>query len=134
MPNVERNSKKGTIKKLKNANITKIPINEEDLSGRVLAHDIINKDTGEILFESNEELDLEKIQTLRDTGVTVFETVFFDNIHVSSSLRDTLLLDKSLSPDEAKIEIYRWLRPGDPPTAKSATALFDNLFFNPERL
>ncbi len=125
--------RKGSIKKLKAAGITKIPINEEDLAGRVLAHDIINKDTGEVLFEANEELDLDKVTALREAGITVFETIFFDNIHVSSSLRDTLLLDKSLPPEEAKIEIYRWLRPGDPPTAKSATTLFENLFFNPER-
>ena len=116
--------RKGTIKKLKMAGINRIPVNEEDLDGKVLAHDIINKETGEVLFEANEELSMEKVQKLRDTGVNVFEIVFFDNIHVSSSLRDTLLLDKSLSPDEAKMEIYRWLRPGDPPTAKSATTLF----------
>ena len=125
--------RKGTIKKLKAANINRIPINEEDLAGKVLAHDIINKDTGEILYEANEELTQEKVDKLRESGINVFEIIFFDNIRVSSSLRDTLLLDKSLPPDEAKMEIYRWLRPGDPPTSKSATALFENLFFNPER-
>jgi len=128
-----RKWRKASIRKIQEAGITRIPINEEDLVGKVLAHDIINKETGEILFEANEELDQEKVNQLRDSGVSVFEAVFFDNIRVSSSLRDTLLLDKSLSPDEAKIEIYRWLRPGDPPTAKSASTLFENLFFNPER-
>jgi len=128
-----RKWRKAHVKKLKEAGITRIPVNEEDLAGRVLAHDIINKDTGEVLFEANDELDLEKIKALRENDISVFEIVFFDNIRVASSLRDTLLIDKSLSPDEAKLEIYRWLRPGDPPTAKSATTLFDNLFFNPER-
>jgi DNA-directed RNA polymerase subunit beta len=125
--------KRAQIKRLKAVGINRIPINDEDLDGKVLAHDIINKDTGEIIFEANEELNAEKVEKLRTAGVSVFEIIFFDNIRVSSSLRDTLLLDKSLSPDESKMEIYRWLRPGDPPTAKSAVALFENLFFNPER-
>ncbi len=128
-----RKWRRASIRKLREAGVTRIPVNEDELAGKVLAHDIINKETGEILFEANQELDQEKVQALRDNGISVFETIFFDNIRVSSSLRDTLLLDKSLSPEESKIEIYRWLRPGDPPTARSATSLFENLFFNPER-
>ncbi len=128
-----RKWRKGTLRKIREAGITRIPVNEEDLVGKVLAHDIINRETGEILFEANEELTAEKAGLLRENGVSVFETIFFDNIKVSSSLRDTLQMDKNLSPEEAKMEIYRWLRPGDPPTAKSASSLFDDLFFNPER-
>ncbi len=125
--------RKSHLKKLSGESIRRVPMDEEELIGRVLSHDIINKDTGEILFEANEELDAEKIEKLRENNIGIFEVIFFDNLRVSSSLRDTLLLDKSTSADEAKIEIYRWLRPGDPPNVKNASVLFENLFFNPER-
>ncbi len=125
--------RKSHLKKLSQAGINRIPMDEDELVGRVLSHDIINKETGEILFEANEELDPDKIEKLRENNIRIFEVIFFDNLSVSSSLRDTLLLDKAGSPEEAKLEIYRWLRPGDPPNLKSATTLFENLFFNPER-
>ncbi|OGP58200.1 MAG: DNA-directed RNA polymerase subunit beta [Deltaproteobacteria bacterium RBG_13_61_14] len=125
--------KKAHLRRFRESGITQLQLEDEDLVGRVLAHDIINRDTGEVLFEANEELDQNKLDVLRQNRIGVFEVIFFDNLRVSSSLRDTLLQDKSQSAEDAKLEIYRWLRPGDPPTPKSANALFENLFFNPER-
>ena len=125
--------KKAHLRRFRESGITQLQLEDEDLVGRVLAHDLINRDTGEVLFEANEELDPSKLEVLRQNRIGVFEVIFFDNLRVSSSLRDTLLQDKSQSAEDAKLEIYRWLRPGDPPTPKSANALFENLFFNPER-
>src|SRR5438067_1257303 len=72
-------------------------------------------------------------EELRDHGISQFKVLFIDNLNVGSYLRDTLIADKLQTPDEAIMEIYRRLRPGDPPTVETAHNLFNNLFFNPER-
>jgi len=121
------------LRRMADARIDQIKIDEEELYGRVLAHDIFDPETGEVLFEANEELDKEKLVQLKEYRITQFDLIFFDNIRVSSSLRDTLLMDKATTPEEARLEIYRWLRPGDPASQKNADKLFESLFFNPER-
>ena len=125
--------KSSHLRRIAEAHIEQIRIEEQDLLGRVLAHDIFNPETGEVLFEANEELDGEKIKQLKAQGINQFDLIFFDNIRISSSLRDTLLMDKATTPEESRLEIFRWLRPGDPATQKNADQLFDSLFFNPER-
>src|SRR5437667_349970 len=75
----------------------------------------------------------EKLEQLRQRGVNKVEVLFLDDSHIGPSLRNTLLQDRIGSPEEAILEIYRRLRPGDPPTPETATAFFNNLFFNPER-
>jgi len=124
---------KAAIRKMAEHGIKEIPITEEEVVGKVASHDIYDPATGEILAECNEELTLAKIEEIAQKGITTFHVLFIDNLHVTSSLRDTILIDKISSTDEALIEIYRRLRPGDPPTLKSALVLFDNLFFNAER-
>jgi DNA-directed RNA polymerase subunit beta len=124
---------KAAIRKMAEHGIKEIPITEEEVVGKVASHDIYDPATGEILAECNEELTLAKIEEIAQKGITTFSVLFIDNLHVTSSLRDTILIDKIGSTDEALIEIYRRLRPGDPPTLKSALVLFDNLFFNAER-
>jgi len=124
---------KAAIRKMSEHGITEIPITEEEVVGKVASHDIYDPATGEILAECNEELTLVKVEEIAQKGITTFNVLFIDNLHVTSSLRDTILIDKIGSTDEALIEIYRRLRPGDPPTLKSALVLFDNLFFNAER-
>jgi len=121
------------LRRMQEANIEQIKVEEQELYGRVLAHDIFDPETGEVLLEANEELDSEKIDLLKDYGINQFDVIFYDNIRISSSLRDTLLRDKATTPEEARLEIYRWLRPGDPPSQKNADKLFESLFFNPER-
>ena len=74
-----------------------------------------------------------KLDELREHGINEFKVLFIDNLNVGSYLRDTLIADKLQTPDEAIMEIYRRLRPGDPPTLETAMNLFNNLFFNPER-
>ena len=78
--------------------------------------DIVDESTGEVLVECNEEMTVVKLEELDKRGITSFNILFIDNMFVGPYLRDTLLQDKVNSPEEAKVEIYRRLRPGDPPS------------------
>ena len=113
--------------------MARIPVAEELVHGAVSAYDVVDMETGLILIECNEALDEENIQRAFEAGVYEFDVLFMDNVMVGSFLRDTLLVDKISSPEEAVIEIYRRLRPGDPPTYETAVKHFNNLFFNAER-
>jgi DNA-directed RNA polymerase subunit beta len=124
---------KASIKKLQDHNVTTIPTVSESIIGRYASSDVVDPVTGEILLECNQELTVDKLDELRIKEVRSFSLLYIDGLNVTSSFRDTLLADKINSSDEALIEIYRRLRPGDPPTLKSSLVLFDNLFFNPER-
>jgi DNA-directed RNA polymerase subunit beta len=126
------------MRKIKEAGLEWVPISiddliREDAVKRVAPIDIVDESTGEVILECNEELTQEKLDDVRSRGIDEFPLLFLDPITTGTSLRDTLLADKTLTKDEAIIEIYRRLRPGDPPTLDTATNLFKNLFFNPER-
>ena len=124
---------KAAIRKMAEHKISVIPITTDDVVGKFSCHDIIDPATGEVLVECNEEITLAKVAEIRARQINSIKVLFIDNLHVTSSFRDTILIDKISSTDEALIEIYRRLRPGDPPTLKSSIALFGNLFFNAER-
>ena len=124
---------KAAIRKLAEHEIELIDALEEEVIGKISAVDIVDTATGEILVECNEEITADKLEELRSRGISEFNVLFIDNIFVGPYLRETLLQDKVATADDARIEIYRRLRPGDPPTIKSATALFEGLFFVPER-
>jgi DNA-directed RNA polymerase subunit beta len=124
---------KAAIRKMAEHGLKDIPITSDEIVGKVASHDIVDPATGEVLVECNEELTQAKLDDIKSRGIASFTILFIDNLHVTSSFRDTILIDKIANTDEALIEIYRRLRPGDPPTLKSALALFENLFFNPER-
>ncbi|MFN7132194.1 MAG: DNA-directed RNA polymerase subunit beta, partial [Myxococcales bacterium] len=132
---VKKNRKftRGAIKKLEAAKIKTLPLDKEELMTKVCANDIVDEGTGEVIIECNEEITEEKLEALREKGIKEFRVLFIDNLNVGPYLRDTLNLDKIQTPEEAIMEIYRRLRPGDPPTVETATNLFTNLFFNPER-
>ena len=102
-------------------------------SARSRAHDVIDKETGEVLLECNEEVTEAKLEQLREADIDEFKVLFIDGLNVGCYLRDTLLADKVKTTEDAIMEIYRRLRPGDPPTLETAKTLFNNLFFNPER-
>ncbi|MCB9777331.1 MAG: DNA-directed RNA polymerase subunit beta [Alphaproteobacteria bacterium] len=114
-------------------NVAMIPVASDAILGRVSAFDVVDWETGEILVECNEEIDEEKLQLLLEKGIHELETLYIDNVIVGSFLRDTLLVDKISTTEEAVIEIYRRLRPGEPPTYDAALNHFENLFFNAER-
>jgi DNA-directed RNA polymerase subunit beta len=132
---VKKNRKftKLAIKKLKDSNVERLAVEATDLVGKVAASDVIDEATGEVVLQCNEELTESKLDELREHGITETKILFIDNLNVGSYLRDTLIADKLQTSDEAIMEIYRRLRPGDPPTLETAQNLFNNLFFNPER-
>ncbi len=124
---------RSAIRKLAKAEITRIPISFDELTGKVAAEDIFDASTGEVLVEVNEELTENSIKELEARGIESINVLFIDNVNAGPYLRDTLEADSISTPEEAILEIYQRLRPGDPPTTEQAQNLFDNLFFNPER-
>jgi DNA-directed RNA polymerase subunit beta len=132
---VKKNQKftRAAIRKLKEGKVDRLPLDLEELVGKVSAHDVIDPETGEVLLECNEEATPDKLNTLRDAGLETFDVLFIDGLNVGSYLRDTLMADKVKTQEDAILEIYRRLRPGDPPTLDTARQLFHNLFFNEER-
>jgi DNA-directed RNA polymerase subunit beta len=121
------------IKQLEQAGMKHVPIAPEEVVGRVAAHDIVDSATGEVIVECNQELTPEKLKQLRDRNIHEIDVLLIDDLFLGPSLRNTLLQDKINTPEEAILEIYKRLRPGDPPTLETATSFFNNLFFNAER-
>ena len=132
---VKKNTKftRVAIKKLKEASLDRLPSETSDLIGKVSAEDVVDKETGEILLECNEEVTEITLDRLRQADVPEFKVLFIDGLNVGPYLRDTLIADKVKTTEDAIMEIYRRLRPGDPPTLETAKQLFHNLFFNAER-
>jgi len=132
---VKKNRKftRAAIKKLEAAKMRTLPIDADELWTKVSAYDVVDESTGEVILECNEEVSQEKIEELIKRNITEFKVLFIDNLNVGPYLRETLMMDKIETPEQAIMEIYRRLRPGDPPTPETATNLFSNLFFNPER-
>ena len=124
---------KAAVKKITEKQIEFIQIAQEDVIGKITSTDIVDTNTGEVVIECNEEITVERLEKLRELGINEFKVLFIDNLYVGPYLRETLLQDKIATAEEAMIEIYRRLRPGDPPTVRSAKALFESLFFNAER-
>jgi DNA-directed RNA polymerase subunit beta len=132
---VRKNRKftRSAIRQIQQYNIERIVVDEEEVLGSVSSEDVVHPKTGEVLLQINESLTEDKLDLLRDSGIPQVKVLFIDGLNVGSYLRDTLLVDKVDNEEEAILEIYRRLRPGDPPTAETARNLFANLFFNPER-
>ena len=132
---VKKNTKftRAAIRKMKEAKLERMPVEIDELIGKVAAHDVVDPETGEVLVEVNEELTEQKLERLREAGIESFKILFIDGLNVGSYLRDTLLADKVKTQEDSILEIYRRLRPGDPPTLETAKTLFNNLFFNAER-
>jgi len=132
---VRKNRKftRAAIRRLREAGLDRLPMDLGEVIGKVSAEDVIDEETGEILLGVNEEITEDKLENLRKAGIKQFKVLFIDGLNVGSYLRDTLTADKISTQDEAILEIYRRLRPGDPPTLDTARTLFNNLFFNPER-
>ncbi|MDD3847408.1 MAG: DNA-directed RNA polymerase subunit beta [Syntrophorhabdaceae bacterium] len=124
---------KAVIRKMEQANIHEIPVTEEDVIGKAASGDIIDPKTKEVLIPINKEITADDLENLVEKKVKSFQILFIDNFNVSPSLRNTLNVDKVSTKDEALIEIYRKLRPGDPPTIEFAETLIQNMFFSPER-
>jgi DNA-directed RNA polymerase subunit beta len=124
---------RASIRKMEEAGIRTLELLPEELVEKVVVSDIVDEATGEVVVEANSTLSEDKLTELRERGINRFEILFIDHNVAGPYLRDTLLADKIESSEEGIIEIFRRLRPGDPPTVKTATTLFESLFFNPDR-
>jgi DNA-directed RNA polymerase subunit beta len=119
------------IKRLQATGTDAIPIGMEDLIDRVFAHPLYDPQTALPIIKANETVDEENLAKLEQAGINEFDVLFIDGVTTSDSIRKTLLIDKVESKEEALIEIYRRLRPGNPATPEVAQDFIDNLFFKP---
>ena len=121
------------IRELEKGKVTTLEVTEEYMLGRALAKDIADPKTGELLLECNTELTEENLALIIEAGITDIETLYTNDLDCGPFISDTLRADPSRTQLEALVEIYRMMRPGEPPTKESAENLFYNLFFNLER-
>ena len=121
------------IAKLVEQGLKDILVQSEELLGRYLATDLIDEKTGQVLFEAGDELTTDIFEKLEAQGVKELPVLGIDHVNVGPYIRNTLMADKNTSREEALIDIYRVMRPGEPPTLESAEALFQGLFFELER-
>ena len=121
------------IRLMETAKLKELKVSNDFLIGSSLAADIINEETGEVMFPCNAELTEELIAEFVEQGVTKFQTIYTNDLDCGPFISDTLNVDNTTSKLEAMVEIYRMMRPGEPPTKESAENLFSNLFFSPDR-
>ena len=124
---------KATIKKMEASGIKEIPILKEEIIDRVTLKDIIDPSTGEVILEGNEVITESALNRILSLNIDSLNLLFIDNVNFLPSLRDTLLTDGVSTNEEALVEIYKKLRPGEPPTLNAAKELFNGLFFDPKR-
>ncbi len=121
------------IREMEQAELTELEVPAEYLEGRIIARDIIDEDTGELLAEANAEITQDLIAKLADGPDRTISTLFINDLDRGPYISDTLKVDNTTTPLEAMIEIYRMMRPGEPPTKDAAESLFNNLFFSSDR-
>ena len=121
------------VRELQAARIKNLEVPDEYLVGRILSHDIVDKKTGEVLATANAEIDVAHLENFRKAGVDQIGTLFVNDLDRGPYISNTLRIDPTKTPLEALVEIYRMMRPGEPPTKEAAQNLFYNLFFTFER-
>ncbi len=121
------------VNKLAAEGLKELLITDAELVTRYLAEDIVNMETGEIYGEAGDEITEEMAATLREIGLKDLPILDIDHVNTGAFIRNTLKVDKANNTDEALIDIYRVMRPGEPPTPEAAQTLFNSLFFDPER-
>ncbi|HET9483486.1 MAG TPA: DNA-directed RNA polymerase subunit beta, partial [Xanthomonadales bacterium] len=121
------------VRQLQQAGIKKLEVPDEYLFGRILSHDVVDAKTGELLASANDEIDEPKLAAFRKAGIASVGTLFVNDLDRGPYISNTLRVDPTRTPLEALVEIYRMMRPGEPPTKEAAQNLFFNLFFTFER-
>ena len=121
------------IRKIESAKMKTLSYDQESLLGLVTAKDLIDKLTGEVVIPCNSIIDSELLAKIIDLKLTSFELLYINDIESGPYISDTLRADQTTNEIEALVEIYRMMRPGEPPTKEAANTLFHSLFFNPER-
>ncbi len=121
------------IRQMEKGGVTEIEVPRDYLYGKVLSENIVDKSTGELIANVNDELTDELIQKLIDAGITEINTLYVNDLDRGPYISNSMSLDNTTNRLEALVEIYRMMRPGEPPTKESAENLFENLFFTEER-
>ncbi len=121
------------IREMEKAGIKKVTVPDDFLMGRVLAHAIVDKESGEIIANANDEITEELLATLQAAGVAKINTLYTNDLDQGPYISQTLRIDETLDQAAARVAIYRMMRPGEPPTEDSVEALFSGLFFSEER-
>jgi DNA-directed RNA polymerase subunit beta len=121
------------IRELDKAGVKSLVVPDDYLYGKVLSHNIVDKETGELIASANEEITEELLEKLRAAGIKSIKTLFVNDLDRGPYMSSTLRIDPTTTELEAMVEIYRMMRPGEPPTKDAAQNLFKNLFFTSER-
>ncbi len=121
------------IRELSKAGVTELQVPLEYLLGKVMAHDVLDQETGELIAQANDELTQEQLEQIQAAGITELRTLYINEVDRGPYISQTLRTDLTRTQLEAQIEIYRMMRPGEPPTKEAAQTLFHNLFFSEDR-
>ncbi|KPK38167.1 MAG: DNA-directed RNA polymerase subunit beta [Gammaproteobacteria bacterium SG8_47] len=121
------------IRELEQAGVKSLPVPNDYLIGKTIAHDIVDPKTGELVARANDEITAEQLEAIRELGLKTLQTIFTNDLDHGPYLSSTLRIDQTNTPLEAQVEIYRMMRPGEPPTKEAAENLFFNLFFTSDR-
>jgi DNA-directed RNA polymerase subunit beta len=121
------------VRDLEQAGVKKLAVPRDYVYGKIVSHDVVNTDTGEILVKANEVLTAASVEKLIEAGIKQVNTLYVNDLDRGAFISDTLRIDPTKTRLEALVEIYRMMRPGEPPTKDAAENLFNNLFFNGER-
>ena len=121
------------IKEIEKSGIKTLAVPQEYLLGKTLAHAVVDTKTGEVVANANDELNADLIEKITASGTKQIQTLFTNDLDRGPYISQTLRSDSTTTELEALVEIYRMMRPGEPPTKEAAQALFQNLFFSPER-
>src|SRR6188768_3776265 len=121
------------VRQLEDAGVKKLTVPREYIYGKILSHDVVDTSTGEVLAKANEVLTAASMEKLIEANITEVNTLYVNDLDRGPYISDTLRIDPAKTRLEALVEIYRMMRPGEPPTKDAAENLFNNLFFNQER-
>ncbi len=122
-----------SLKKLSESGLKFIRVLEEELIDKYIASDLINLSTGAVIIEAGDQINEDNLSSIKSQNYNEIELLFIDNVHVGPWIRNTLSVDKNSNRDDALIDIYRVMRPGEPPTIEAAETLFKGLFFDSDR-
>ena len=121
------------LKAAQEVGLRSLPVPDEYATGKVLARDVVNRETGEVLANANDAVTPDTLAKLREENIRRFDVLYVNDVDEGPYLSETLRQDPTTSNLEAQVEIYRMMRPGEPPTKDAAQSMFRNLFSNPER-
>ena len=121
------------IRDIESAGMKRIAVPDDFLMGRALAHNVVNKETGEILASANEEITETLLAKLREAGVDAIKTIYTNDLDQGGYISQTLRTDETADQSAARVAIYRMMRPGEPPTEDAVETLFNGLFYSEER-